>query len=202
MKLTLLLLWSLVSTQVPNTNTANVNPTASCNCQGGQGYGLDPNSMGFSNVSGNGYRNGSGNGYGDMNSPCRDCRKGKCCKDSTCNMYQHYPYFPANHGYYYFRPYNYPYVWKHQQSVANVGGDPRNPYTKAMFIPVYEQFENTTYEPDNKPSSTLNTLPHIGRGLPDLEKLIKVPAGEGEPNAVDVPAPTPAPPPEEPKKDE
>lgn len=201
MKLTLLLLWSLVSTQVPSAN---------CNCQGGPRNGLDPNSSGFSN------------GYGALNSPCGDFRGGaggyggadgyggggggrgckNCCKDSTCNMYQHYPYRPDNHGYYYFRPYNYPHVWKHQQWVANVGGDPRNPYTKAMFIPVYEQFENTTYEPDHKPSSTLSTLPNVGRRLPDLEKLIKVPAGEGEPNAVDVPAPTPAPPPEEPKKDE
>lgn len=186
MKLTLLVLWSLINTPLQNTD---------CNCQVGAGYSINPQSSGFSD------------GYGALNSPCRDCRGcGKrgcktCCKDSTCNMYQHYPYQPDNHGYYYFRPYNYPYVWKHQQWVANVGADPRNPYTRAMFIPVYEQFENTTYEPDHKPSSTLSTLPNIGRQLPDLEELMKAPMGDA-PNAVDVPAPTPAPPPEEPKKDE
>jgi hypothetical protein len=183
MKITLLLLWGLISAPLQNTD---------CACQGGAGFG-GPNGA---------YANGDG--YGAFNSPVMDCRNGRCrscCKDSTCNMYQHFPYQPDNHGYYYFRPYNYTMVWKHQQWIANLGADPRNPYTRAMFVPVYEQFENTTYEPDHKPSSTLSVLPHVGKQLPDLETLIKAPMGDmGDVPMAPAPGvdttPTPAPPPE------
>jgi hypothetical protein len=109
--------------------------------------------------------------FNEFTSPCGDCNGGyggdggygggrhgrcrSCCKDSTCDMFQHYPYAPNNHGYYYFAPYNYAMVWQHQKWIISVGGDPRNPYTRAMFIPVYEQFENTMYDPDLKPSQSL-----------------------------------------------
>ncbi len=177
MKISLLLLWSLINTSLQNTD---------CNCSVGAGSAQNGSADGFSD------------GYGDLNSPCRDCRgKGgggrgckDCCRDSKCNMYQHFPYQPDNHGYYYFHPYNYTHVWKHQQWVTTIGGDPRNPYSRAVFIPIYEQFENTTYEPDHKPSATLSTLPTISRQLPDLEKLIK-----GATEAAPEPTPAEAPPP-------
>lgn len=39
---------------------------------------------------------------------CHMCLR-VACLDSTCDMYQHYPYYPECHGSYYFRPYN----WEH-----------------------------------------------------------------------------------------
>ena len=128
-------------------------------------------------------------GYDEFSSPCGKCRGGRgrcrtCCKDSTCNMHPHYAYQPEHHGYYYFRPYNYTNVLAHQSVVAQWGGDPRSPYSRAMFIPVYEQFENTTYEPNSKPSQSLSTLPNLSKTLPNLDELVKKNAGT---------APAPAP---------
>ncbi len=198
MKISLLLLWSLINTSLQTPSVG-----ANCNCAAGAGSSLNGSNSGFSD------------GYGALNSPCMDCRGrgrrgggdcygdggagggsgngggcSRCCRDSTCDMYQHYPYQPVNHGYYYFHPYNYTHVWKHQQWVTTIGGDPRNPYSRAVFIPIYEQFENTTYEPDHKPSSTLSTLPTIMKQLPDLEKLIK-----GATDEAPEPTPAEAPPP-------
>ncbi|MES2789306.1 MAG: hypothetical protein V4719_06770 [Planctomycetota bacterium] len=193
MKTTLLLLWSLASLPLQDTCTT---------CQGVPGgaaagaYGSSFN--GGTNNGANGQMNGEfgmSDGYGDLNSPCRDCRRGRCkscCKDSTCDMYQHFPYIPDNHGYYYFRPYNYTAVWQHQQWIAQIGGDPRNPYSRSLFIPVYEQFENAAYEPDHKPSNTLSVLPHVYKELPDLEKLLKKPEGDMPPATDATPQP-PAP---------
>jgi len=182
MKLTLLLLWGLASAPLQDTCAscqANGAPLGGASYQGGT-YGGAP-------------YGGTSSQFNEFSSPCGDysgcpggglgrCNsRGKCkscCKDSTCNMYQHYPYEPDNHGYYYFAPYNYSMIWRHQQWVTTIGGDPRNPYTRAMFIPVYEQFENTVYEPDHKPSQSLNTLPVISRPLPDLETLVKRAEGE------------------------
>jgi hypothetical protein len=186
MKLSLLLLWSLVNPPLQGLD---------CNCQGGMGQGGAGGAAYGLNSSNSGYSDG----YGALNSPVANYGGGgggggrcsKCCRDSTCDMYQHMPYFPVNHGYYYFRPYNYVHVWKHQQWVTTIGGDPRNPYSRALFIPIYEQFENTTYEPDQKPSSTLNTLPTISNQLPDLEKLLK---GQTADNPEGTPIETPAPP--------
>ena len=203
MKTTLLLLWSLASFPLQDN----------CACQGGAA-GLGAGAAGAYGSNSYGYSNsgsdmsgglngqfGMSDGYGDFNSPCRDCRKKSkggcnCCKDSTCNMYQHYPYPPDNHGYYYFRPYNYTAVWEHQQWATTIGGDPRNPYSRSMFIPVYEQFENTTYEPDAKPSSTLAVLPHVTKELPDLEKLLKKSDEEMPPMDTVPEPPTPAPTPD------
>ncbi len=52
-------------------------------------------------------------------------------------MFPHYPYFPPMHGYYYFRPYHHSHIARHQSLVAGWGGDPRNPYSNAIFQAVY-----------------------------------------------------------------
>ena len=41
------------------------------------------------------------------------------------------------HGYYYFRPYHHSHIARHQTLVAGWGGDPRNPYSNAIFQTVY-----------------------------------------------------------------
>jgi hypothetical protein len=54
-------------------------------------------------------------------------------------MYPHYPYPPAYHGYYYFRPYNHEHVLRDSEIAAQMGGDPLAPYSveflKAKFPP-------------------------------------------------------------------
>lgn len=203
MKLTLLLLWSLGSAPLQDVCAT---------CQPG-GVNTVDNGYQSSPYGPAGMGNGPVSQFNEFSSPCGDCNGGyggglgrcngrgrckSCCKDSTCNMFQHYPYVPDNLGYYYFAPYNYQMVWRHQQWITTVGGDPRNPYTRAMFIPVYEQFENTVYEPDHKPSQTLNTLPTISKKLPDLESLLRKPEGDIPTNVPVDPAP-PAPVPNPPK---
>lgn len=70
-------------------------------------------------------------------SHCVSCRPGRCCLHSTCNMHPHYPYMPCNYGYYYFRPYNWTNIAKHQNIAASWGLDPVNPYSRAMFENLY-----------------------------------------------------------------
>ena len=43
------------------------------------------------------------------------------CLDSTCDMYQHYAYYPECHGSYYFRPYNWEQYSQDMQLMLGVG---------------------------------------------------------------------------------
>ena len=54
------------------------------------------------------------------------------------NMLPHYGYFPAEHGYYYFEPYNVTRVAIQQKFIASIGGDPRHPYANEIFDEVYK----------------------------------------------------------------
>lgn len=131
MKTTLLLLWSLASFPLQDncTSCQGVAGSMGAGAYSSNGHGYSDPNAGAGSVAGMSGQFGmsDGEGYGEFNSPCRDCRGGKgrchsCCKDSTCNMYQHYPYQPDNHGYYYFHPYNYTAVWQHQQWITTIGG--------------------------------------------------------------------------------
>ena len=64
-------------------------------------------------------------------------RDEKCC----CKMPQHHAYYPAMHGYYYFRPYHPLHIEQHAQRVAGYGDDPRNPYANEIFARVYENYK-------------------------------------------------------------
>jgi hypothetical protein len=57
---------------------------------------------------------------------------------SPCNMSQRYPYWPKDHGYYYFRPYHMAHVCQHRDIAESWGEDPRNPYDHKVFDRVYE----------------------------------------------------------------
>jgi hypothetical protein len=72
------------------------------------------------------------------------CENG-CC-GNTCNMPQHLMYYPADHGYYYFSPYNYRTVLQQKLAVTRYGGDSRNPYDNTMFQSVYEGLEPVSFE--------------------------------------------------------
>jgi hypothetical protein len=64
------------------------------------------------------------------------CRGEHC----WCNMPQHHFYYPAMHGYYYFRPYHHSHISLHQHRVAGWGGNPKNPYANEVFQRVYEEY--------------------------------------------------------------
>ena len=80
--------------------------------------------------------------------------------DSTCDMYQHYPYFPENHGYYYFRPYN----WEHysQDTPRLLGLGYAAPYAEDGFREL-------------KPTTVVaQPVIHTRRSaLPNLEDLLR-----------------------------
>jgi hypothetical protein len=56
-------------------------------------------------------------------------------------MPPHYPYFPAMHGYYYFRPYNGSMLRPQQMIAVSWGCDPRAPYDNQIFQQVYAEAE-------------------------------------------------------------
>jgi hypothetical protein len=58
---------------------------------------------------------------------------------SPCSMTQRYPYYPKDHGHYYFRPYHMYRVELQRELAATWGEDPRNPYAHSVFDRVYEQ---------------------------------------------------------------
>lgn len=120
---------------------------------------------------------GCGCGYGN---PCQCGEDDGCCKrccnrcrwrwaHTTGDMYPHFAYYPQDHGYYYFRPYNYIHVFEHRARVVSLGGDPRNPYSVAMFDPIYEEF--------NQNAPVMQPLPGsvhpLGSQLPMLEGLLQ-----------------------------
>lgn len=81
-----------------------------------------------------------------------------CCHCAMCDMVQHHAYYPAMHGYYYFSPYNWRIVPRQQAFVACWGGDPRNPYSNAVFKGVYADYKaahpapiKLEEKPDDKP---------------------------------------------------
>lgn len=58
---------------------------------------------------------------------------------SPCDMSQRYPYYPKDHGHYYFRPYHMHRVDLQREIAAAWGEDPRNPYAHSVFDRVYDQ---------------------------------------------------------------
>lgn len=131
---------------------------------GGYGGGVYANGGG-AYANGGGYAAGGGYGPGPG---CQSCGGGGWGGygdwgsggpggyfHSPCGMSQHYPYYPAMHGYYYLIPYNYPHVPQHQAFMARMGVDPRNPYSNDAFRTLYAEYRagergrGPTPTPDN-----------------------------------------------------
>jgi hypothetical protein len=64
----------------------------------------------------------------------------------ACSMPPHYMYYPESHGHYYFRPYNYRTILRHQDSVGRYGGDRRHPYDNRLFQSLYEEVDGAVQE--------------------------------------------------------
>lgn len=89
---------------------------------------------------------------------------------TTGDMYQHYAYYPAHHGYYYFRPYNYTNVLEHKAQIVALGGQRNSPYTHEILDATYERYyeSNPVIEP---PVLDKSEIPGASN-LPNVEELL------------------------------
>jgi len=90
---------------------------------------------------------------------------------TTGDLIPHYPYLPAYHGYYYFRPYNYVHVEQHKQLAAMMGGDYRAPYQTLMFQPIYANFSPMEYVNRDLDVPKVPARPSVTT-LPKLESFL------------------------------
>lgn len=104
---------------------------------------------------------GGGHGHGVL--AARKNGEDFCC----CQMYQHYAYYPAIHGHYYFRPYNHLRIPEQQRMAAEWGEDPRHPYANDLFQIVYADYlreQEEAAEPAIEvPTPVDPTPPAVGR---------------------------------------
>jgi hypothetical protein len=135
-------------------------------------YPASPQCMsGGSCQSGDGYCGICGSSYCDGH-----CKlKKRCWGDwkTTGDMYPHYPYTPAYHGYYYFRPYNYTNILRQRGEIITLGGNPKAPYAHKMFDRIYEQIDLTAYEEAPADGDGVPSLEPIHNALPSLVDVLK-----------------------------
>jgi len=112
-----------------------------------------------------------GNCYTDDG--CKLKKRSWLCWKTTGDMYPHYPYPPAYHGYYYFRPYNYTNILRQKGEIIALGGNPKAPYAHKMFDRIYEQIDLTAYEEFPADGDGVPTLEPIRNTLPSLEDILK-----------------------------
>ena len=76
---------------------------------------------------------------------------------------QHYAYFPAMHGYYYFYPYHPMHIPSQQAFASQFGMDPRNPYANDFFKVVYAEYkaaqEGSPGAPERIPAPPAGIIP-------------------------------------------
>ncbi|MFK7776494.1 MAG: hypothetical protein QM501_00045 [Gimesia sp.] len=136
---------------------------ASHSCMAGNGADLCQSGNGLCDACGSGFCNGC----------CHLKKHGWLNISTSGDMYPHYPYTPAYHGYYYFRPYNYSNILRQKGEVVALGGDPKAPYSHKMFIPIYEQIDLTSYEEFPSNGQSVPILEPINTPLPSLEEILK-----------------------------
>ncbi len=82
------------------------------------------------------------------------------------NMLPAYGWFPAEHGYYNFEPYNVTRVGIQQKFVASYGGDPRHPYTLDVFHEVYKAYYRRHPQ---EPNEGLEDVPTYPEDVPEFD---------------------------------
>ena len=95
----------------------------------------------------------SGDEWHGADTACATCRRhgfGVCKAwwHPLRDMTPHQEYFPPNHGYYYFRPYNSEHIYDQQSWANEWNHDPRHPYTNRFFQGIYEQVEEESQNTD------------------------------------------------------
>lgn len=80
-------------------------------------------------------------GCGSSEGTCDGYGAGGSRRLTRMELPQHYAYFPAMHGYYYFCPYNPMHVPTQQAFATQFGMDPRNPYANDFFKVVYAEYK-------------------------------------------------------------
>ncbi len=74
------------------------------------------------------------------------------------DLYPHYPYYPIQHGYYYFRPYNHMHVEEASALAAQMGGDPKAPYSVEFLYKYFPPRRwKTSLSPKKNPIRGLKT---------------------------------------------
>lgn len=114
----------------PGTAALQPQPAAGGNFGGGVASGV-PCAQGGACANGGGYAGGGVSGEGG-DDKCR-------LFDNHGDMPQHYPYYPAMHGYYYFHPYHHTHIDYQRDFATQWGMDPRNPYANDIFKVVYAE---------------------------------------------------------------
>ena len=74
-------------------------------------------------------------------------------------MAQRLEYWPTEHGYYYFRPYNLVHVRDQREIARSWGEDPRNPYDHKVFDRVYDALKAERTSTSNGPQFGLSDTP-------------------------------------------
>lgn len=129
--------------------------------------------------------------YGHADADCAGCSTGRCragccigesCWCSPCNLIPHYPYYPAAHGYYYFRPYHYTHIALQQHLVSRWGGDPRHPYANEIFDRVYAELDAEGKVEDAAPLIEVPSQGLPKEELPMAPNTIPMPKANGKPN--------------------
>jgi hypothetical protein len=88
-------------------------------------------------------------------------------------MHPHYAYYPANHGYYYFRPYNYSHIDHHKQLAAAMGIEAIAPYSTEVFGRPYSELMVESYEEASGHDEVLNPPRRSQNQLPDVQEILR-----------------------------
>ncbi len=100
------------------------------------------------------------------------------CLDSTCDMYQHYAYYPECHGSYYFRPYNWEHYYQDMSEMLGVG-----------HMAPYSVDGMAELKPVSIPEQPVIKVRH--QKLPNIEDLLRGPMVlPSSPQPVGLPFPT------------
>eukprot|EP00913_Durusdinium_trenchii_P013425 g12606.t1 len=121
---------------------------------------------------------------------CDDWCHRHCWLRSTCDMPLRHWYRPVDHGYYYFRPYNFRHIQQHSQLAPILGAKPQAPYETEMFkkfyadVPDIDKFKREDDKPEEDDKNA----------LPQLEDLLDQPTNDtGKPTTKKMPPQPPMP---------
>lgn len=118
-----------------------------------------------------------------------------------CNLSQRYPYYPTDHGNYYFRPYHMQRVVEHQSLAVSWGEDPRNPHGQLVFERVYDQIRAEQAAKSEALPMPMPMSPEVNP--PEVPKVPLPTPPKAEPQADPMlPKPVPDPSNEEPQKNQ